>query len=276
MKILITGANGYLGSGIVKKLLDNGCDVIAADFDLSNVDNRAQKMKCNLFEIKNPYQYFDEPDCLLHLAWRDGFVHFSEHHIKDFPLHFEFIRKMAEAGIKKISVMGTMHEIGFIEGSIDETTPCNPQSYYGIAKNALREATQLLAQQNNNVFQWLRGFYIVGNSVYGASIFSKISQAVEKGQKEFPFTMGLNQYDFLDYEEFCDQVAATVQQDEVNGIINICSGRPEKLADRVERYIRDNKFDIKLKYGVYPDRIYDSKAVWGNNDKIQQILKNAE
>ena len=49
MKILITGANGYLGSGIVKKLLDNGCDVIAADFDLSNVDNRAQKMKCNLF-----------------------------------------------------------------------------------------------------------------------------------------------------------------------------------------------------------------------------------
>lgn len=41
--------------------------------------------------------------------------------------------------------------------------------------------------------------------------------------------MGLNQYDFLDYEEFCDQVAATVQQDEVNGIINICSGRPEKL-----------------------------------------------
>lgn len=172
--------------------------------------------------------------------------------------------------------MGTMHEIGFIEGSIDETTPCNPQSYYGIAKNALREATQLLAQQNNNVFQWLRGFYIVGNSVYGASIFSKISQAVEKGQKEFPFTMGLNQYDFLDYEEFCDQVAATVQQDEVNGIINICSGRPEKLADRVERYIRDNKFDIKLKYGVYPDRIYDSKAVWGNNDKIQQILKKAE
>ena len=86
----------------------------------------------------------------------------------------------------------------------------------------------------------------------------------------------LNQYDFLDYEEFCDQVAATVQQDEVNGIINICSGRPEKLADRVERYIRDNKFDIKLKYGVYPDRIYDSKAVWGNNDKIQQILKKAE
>ena len=68
--------------------------------------------------------------------------------------------------------------------------------------------------------------------------------------------MGLNQYDFLDYEEFCDQVAATVQQDEVNGIINICSGRPEKLADRVERYIRDNKFDIKLKYGVYPEHLH--------------------
>ena len=32
MKVLVTGANGYLGSGIVKELLDDGIDVIATDF----------------------------------------------------------------------------------------------------------------------------------------------------------------------------------------------------------------------------------------------------
>ena len=83
----------------------------------------------------------------------------------------------------------------------------------------------------------------------------------------------MNQFDFLDYDEFCRQVTFTIEQDEINGIINICSGHPEKLADRVERFIKDNGFDIKLQYGVFPDRPYDSKAVWGNNYKISEILQ---
>ena len=31
--------------------------------------------------------------------------------------------------------MGSMHEIGYWEGAIDENTPCNPMSMYGIAKD---------------------------------------------------------------------------------------------------------------------------------------------
>ena len=96
----------------------------------------------------------------------------------------------------------------------------------------------MLCKQNNAIFQWMRGYYIVGNSKYGSSIFSKITAAAEDGKEEFPFTMGQNQYDFVDYDEFCNQVAAVVTQNEINGIINICSGKPEKLADRVERFIK--------------------------------------
>ena len=55
-------------------------------------------------------------------------------------------------------------------------------------------------------------------------------------------------------------------------IINICTGHPEKLADRVERFIKENKLKIKLQYGAFPDRAYDSKAVWGNDNKIKTIL----
>ena len=47
---------------------------------------------------------------------------------------------------------------------------------------------------------------------------------------------------------------------------------PEKLADRVERFIQENGYDIKLQYGAFPDRPYDSKAVWGDSNKIQQIM----
>lgn len=271
MKVLVTGANGYLGQGIVKAIIERGHDVIAADYSTSYVDSRAERMECDLFSIENPYEYFKRPDVLLHLAWKDGFIHYSDAHIMELPKHYLFIQKMAKSEIKTIAVMGSMHEIGFYEGSIDEKTSCNPESFYGIAKNALREVTKLYCEQNGKDYQWLRGYYIVGNSEFGSSIFSKITAAEKEGKDTFPFTMGLNQFDFIDYDNFCLQVALAVTQNKINGVINICSGRPEKLADRVERFIKENGYHIKLEYGAFPDRPYDSKAVWGNNSKIEKI-----
>lgn len=274
MKILVTGANGYLGQGIVRIILNNGHCVVATDFNTQFVDERAERIACNLFEVDNPYSFFGEPDVLLHLAWRDGFVHYSSAHIDDLPKHYAFIKKMVDGGIQQVAVMGSMHEIGFFEGSINESTPCHPTTPYGIAKNALRDLTQMICKQKNIVFQWLRGYYIVGNSKFGSSIFSKITAAVDEGKTEFPFTLGQNQYDFIDYPDFCAQVAAVVGQKNEQGIINICSGKPEKLADRVERFIKENDYRIKLQYGAFPDRPYDSKAVWGNDTKIRKIMEN--
>lgn len=274
MKILVTGANGYLGQGIVRSILNNDHCVVATDFNTQFVDERAERIACNLFEVDNPYSFFGEPDVLLHLAWRDGFVHYSSAHIDDLPKHYAFIKKMVDGGIQQVAVMGSMHEIGFFEGSINESTPCHPTTPYGIAKNALRDLTQMICKQKNIVFQWLRGYYIVGNSKFGSSIFSKITAAVDEGKTEFPFTLGQNQYDFIDYPDFCAQVAAVVGQKNEQGIINICSGKPEKLADRVERFIKENGYRIKLQYGAFPDRPYDSKAIWGNDTKIRKIMEN--
>lgn len=273
MKILVTGANGYLGKGVVKALINDGYDVIAASRNDTYIDKRAKIIKEDIFSVNDPFKVFGEPDILLHMAWRDGFIHGSVNHINDLPKHADFINKMISCGVKQVAVIGSMHEIGFFEGSINENTACNPQSLYGISKNALRRIVELECKNKGITFQWLRGFYIVGNTEDGSSIFSKIVQAAHKGQKEFPFTMGLNQFDFLDYDVFCKLVADTVEQSEVNGIINICCGRPEKLADRVERFIEENSFDITLNYGAFPDRPYDSKAIWGDDFKIRMIEK---
>lgn len=197
MKILVTGANGYLGQGVVKALLDNGHSVVAADFKTTYVDERAEKIDCDLFSVEDPYTYFGKPDVLLHLAWRDGFVHYSENHIADLPKHYHFLKQMVDAGIPKISVMGTMHEIGFFEGSINENTPCHPMSLYGIGKDALRNCVAMMTNGKHTNWQWLRGYYIVGHSEFGCSTFSKITAAEKEGKTEFPFTMGQNQFDFM-------------------------------------------------------------------------------
>lgn len=273
MKILVTGANGYLGTGIVKSLLNDGAEVIATDLATNRIDKKAICIESDLFKVDKPYKYFGEPDVLLHLAWRDGFQHNSENHLGDLNNHFTFIKTMMDAGLKRVAVLGSMHEIGFYEGSINEQTPCNPLSLYGISKNALRQAVMLEAKNAGSVVQWIRGYYIVGNVESGCSIFSKIVQSAREGKKEFPFTMGVKQYDFLDYDTFCSQVAAVVEQDAINGIINCCAGVPMRLGERVEQFIKENDLKIKLLYGAFPDRPYDSKAVWGDNKKIQEIMK---
>lgn len=266
MKIAITGSNGYLGRHIVNEALERGHEVVSIDRDNSSVD---------IFDTQqNMFDALEQPDVLLHLAWRDGFKHNSDAHMGDLSSHYNFLENFMANGGRRVAVMGSMHEIGYWEGAIDENTPCNPLSHYGIAKNALRQSAQLLAAEHDAQLYWLRGFYIYGDDAGGNSIFSKIVQAVSEDKKEFPFTTGKNKYDFLPIEEFARRAIAAVTQDEITGVINICSGKPVSLAEQVEDYIKSNNYDIALKYGAFPDRPYDSPCVYGDDTKITQILEN--
>lgn len=275
MKVLVTGANGYIGRHVVKKLLDNGCDVTVSDVAFDGVDPRAKINKTPIFKKNNNiYNDFEQPDVCIHMAWRNGFQHNNPSHIEELAQHYEFIKSMLQQGLKQLVVMGTMHEIGYWEGAIKEDTPANPISLYGIAKNALRQLSLYEAQNNNAILQWIRAYYILGDDSKNNSIFSKIVQAEQEGKEKFPFTSGKNKYDFIEVDELARQISAVAMQTKIDGVINCCTGRPVSLADRVEKFISDNGFKIKLDYGAYPDRPYDSPGVWGDTTKIDMILKD--
>lgn len=80
-------------------------------------------------------------------------------------------------------------------------------------------------------------------------------------------------YDFVDVDELARMIAKASVQDEMDGIINVCTGEPMTLADRVEAYIREHNYNIKLQYGAFPDRPYDSPGVWGDAGKIRKIME---
>lgn len=73
-------------------------------------------------------------------------------------------------------------------------------------------------------------------------------------------------------EELGQQIAAVASQTDVVGIINVCSGQPISLAEKVESYIKENDLNIKLKYGAFPERQYDSPCIYGDTSKIMKIL----
>lgn len=275
MRVLVTGANGYIGSKVVKKLLDLNHEVSAVDLRNDHIDGRAVFYQESIFSTReDSFSYFGHPDVCLHLAWRDGFVHKSEAHFKDLSEHFKFLKNLIDNGIKRIAVMGTMHEVGCYQGAVDENTPCNPLSNYGMAKNELRKSLTAYCKEKNVLLQWLRAFYILGDEANGNSVFAKIYQAAQRGEKRFPFVPGLNKYDFIPIEELVNQIVACISQEQVLGIINCCSGKPQRLRDVAEEFIRQHELDIQLAYGEYPNRPSDSPCIYGDDSKIKQIMRS--
>jgi dTDP-6-deoxy-L-talose 4-dehydrogenase (NAD+) len=273
-KYLVTGAGGYLGKYVVKQLLDKGNEVIAADFCVDNIDNRAIKINEDIFkDCANIYNRLGSPDVCIHLAWKDGFVHNSEAHMGNLSTHYQFITSMINQGLQHVAVMGTMHEVGYHEGMVDENTICNPLSQYGIAKDALRRSLLLYTNDKSVTFQWLRGYYIYGDDLNNHSIFSIITKLENEGKKTFPFTTGENKCDFISVEELAMQITSVAMQTKVDGIINCCSGKPMALKEMVEKFIIKNNFKIRPEYGIYPSRKYDSPIIYGSNEKITQILE---
>ena len=273
-KVLVTGANGYIGRHVVQKLLELGSEVYVSDFNFEGLDERAIRVTTPIFgDEENLFEKLGKPDVCIHMAWRNGFVHNADSHIVDMPQHYEFIKNMLDGGLKQIIVMGSMHEVGYWEGAIEETTPCNPKSLYGIAKNALRQAVFSMPVEEDVCLQWVRAYYILGDDLKNNSIFSRIIKMEQEGAETFPFTSGKNKFDFISVDMLAEQIAKTALQREIDGVINCCTGNPVSLADKVEEFIAENHFKIRPEYGAFPDRPYDSPGVWGDPTKINEIIK---
>lgn len=280
-KILITGVNGYIGRKVVQAFVNAGWTadkLLLVDMGPEALVSGGTYMQMNVLAHAadaDLYKQLGEPESVLHLAWQDGFNHNANSHLHNLEAHFLFLRNMVDAGCGSISVMGTMHEIGYWEGAITEDTPCNPQSMYGIAKNALRQATLVYCAGKAVSVKWLRAYYITGDDASSRSIFSKILAWEAEGKETFAFTTGKNLYDFIDVDELALQIMQASVQNTVEGVINVCSGQPISLKDKVEQFIAEKGLKIRPEFGAFPDRPYDSPGVWGDAGKINQIMSQS-
>jgi len=112
-----------------------------------------------------------------------------------------------------------------------------------------------------------------GDGQHPNSLFSQLKQAIADKQTSFNMSPGDQLRDFLDIETVANNIVAIAEQNEVEGIINCCSGIPISVQEFVESYLHRVNIQLKLNLGHYPYSDLEPKNFWGDNAKLKLILQ---
>ena len=279
MKVLVTGATGFVGRHLVAALLTRGCKVravarnaetaqgmpwikdvefIAADIHAADVDVVALT---------------EGVDVLAHLAWPGlpnyrGLFHFEHNLMAD----YRFIKSVVEAGVKHVLVTGTCFEYGLQSGPLSEQVEPQPSNPYGLAKHTLRLFLQNLAQEHPFTLQWARLFYLHGEGQNPNSLLAALDRAIDAGEPSFNMSAGEQLRDFLPIERAAGYLAAILHQRDFSGVINCASGQPVAVRSLVEQRLRERGKSIELNLGHYPYPTHEPLAFWALTERLQQLL----
>jgi len=280
MKILVTGATGFIGNHVIEKLLElKEHEIIASALDQESNKkfpwySDVTFIPCDLYEKReNYFAYFQNPDLLIHLAW-EGLPNFKElyHFERNLFNDYHFLKNMISHGLKRLSVTGTCFEYGKKKGSLSEDMETNPIIAYALAKDTLRKFIQELAKIYNFKIHWIRLFYMYGKGQSPKSIIPQLDKALDNSEESFNMSGGEQLRDYLPVEKVAEYIIKISLQDKIIGIINCCSGKPLSIKKLVEEHIKRRKKSIKLNLGYYPYPDYVSMEFWGDTTKLESVL----
>jgi len=274
-KILITGANGFLGKNLLDQLIYSDFEIYALDKEIpKKTSSKIHWIKVDLFNKEKVSRTMEmiAPHYLIHLAWtiEPGMRLNSNAHEKWINISMDLFKSFAVNGGKRILVSGSCAEYKWGTQIYSEnTTPTEPDNEYGIYKNILHQKLSALCNTNNTSYIWARIFFMYGKYENKKRLVPSVIYSALKGEA-IKVSHGNQIYDYLYIE---DVVLALIKliESNYNGAVNVCSGNPIQLKNLVFKIAESMGQNHLVKLGEVETKTNEPQFIVGSNNLLKEI-----
>jgi nucleoside-diphosphate-sugar epimerase len=216
MKILVTGAGGFLGSNLCN-LLSKEHKILAVSRKFDNLVNNEniQFVKYDLtqyIDLNEKFAYF-LPDIVIHCAWEGGNSSKDVNEIwqsNNILSGNNLLKLCSKYNVKHFIGFGSCAEYGDSQIKIDEETICKPINMYGINKYFFRLISERYCLDNNINFSWIRPVFTYGAFDVETRLIPKVIKSFLKNE-DLILNSCSAVVDYLYVEDFCNAVKNVIE-----------------------------------------------------------------
>lgn len=273
MKILVTGASGFIGRHCCTQLSALGYEVHAVS-SKSQSDETVHWHKADLLDSQQSIRLIRnlQPTHLLHLAWyaEPGKYWTSIENYHWVKASLTLFEEFRESGGKRVVVAGSCAEYDWgFDNYSEDTTPLAPATLYGTCKHSLQMMLSAYASLNGLSFAWGRVFSIYGPGEHPNRLFASVIRSLLQGQEVNINSGGLIR-DYLHVSDVASAFAALLVSD-IQGPINIGSGFGTKLRDIVGKIDGKIGNDGLLDIATKPSSLNEAPIIIADTTRLDNI-----
>lgn len=240
MRILITGATGFIGSEVTRQCVAAGHAVRALvrpasdRWRLADVGDRVRWLPGDVLAEDWDLDR-GTVDVCIHLAWDVTPGHYLEaaHHEAYWRGTVSLARRLAAAECGRLVAVGTCFEYDPEPGVLTEATPTRPRSVYARCKLRTFESLEPWCRNAGLQFAWARLFHQYGPAEDPRRLVPYVIRALLRGERA-ALTAGEQVRDFLHVRDVAAALCALARCDAV-GAFNVGSGQGVSVAHLARR-----------------------------------------
>lgn len=272
-KVLITGGTGFIGKNVVAELIKRGYEVHSLVFPPFAPEQKGlAQYEMNLMDSNAVDKFLSEHhfENLIHLAWYVGKgCHIADQNIDWTISTLNLLTSFQKYGGKTFVGAGTISEYEYKFGYLlEDETPTSPETLYGESKNSVYKIAKTFCKQHDMKFKWPRIFNLYGPNEKPQRLMPSVINSCLKGE-DVKVSDCLKFQDYLHVEDTARGIVEVFESD-IQGAVNICSGKPVQLRYIVNKIAELTNFKGNILWGAIPAAFGDEVVV-GNNDKLKSI-----
>jgi nucleoside-diphosphate-sugar epimerase len=269
VKVLVTGAAGFVGSHVLRDLLAHGHEPVALV--------RSETSLWRIEDLRGSVVVVDElggvrPDACIHLAWYavpGKYLDAAHENVASLEASLRLLDELSSAGCAHVVMAGTCAEYDTESGLLREDSPTRPATVYAACKLACALIGGIRARQLGIGFSWARLFYLYGSYEDGRRLVPAVINAVLDG-REFAATSGMQVRDYLHVADVARGLGALAEGLH-GGTFNVCSGEPVAMKDLISEAARMAGDERLVKFGALEPRAWEPASILGDSSHLRDV-----